>query len=94
MDDPEIGHVGGPIQQLRIRLRSIPEMDYLVTDKPNPRGEICMKGPSVFSGYFMRDDKTAEAFEDGWFRSGDVGMILPNGTLKIIDRCKNIFKLS
>merc|ERR1712110_314126 len=39
--------------------------------------------------------KTAEAFdEEGWFRTGDVGLVYPNGTVKIIDRSKNIFKLS
>jgi long-chain acyl-CoA synthetase len=54
-----------------------------------------MKGPTVFSGYFMRDDKTKECFdEQGWFRTGDVAQIYPNGTIKIIDRSKNIFKLS
>ena len=54
-----------------------------------------MKGPPVFSGYYKRPDKTAEAFdEEGWFRSGDVGVIYPNGSIRIIDRSKNIFKLS
>jgi len=94
-DDPTIGHVGAPLKMVRLRLKSIPEMEYLVTDKPYPRGEVVIKSGGVFGGYFVREDKTAEAFEDdGWFRSGDVGMILPNGTLKIIDRSKNIFKLS
>lgn len=46
------------------------------------------------SGYFKNPEKTAEAFHDGWLRSGDVGMVLPNGALKIFDRAKNIFKLS
>lgn len=54
-----------------------------------------MKGPTVFSGYYKRPDKTAEAFDpQGWFKTGDVAMIYPNGTAKIIDRSKNIFKLS
>lgn len=70
-------------------------MNYLHTDEPYPRGEICMKGASVFAGYFCRPDKTAECMEeDNWFRSGDIGMVYPNGTIKIIDRSKNIFKLS
>ena len=49
----------------------------------------------MFKGYYKRPDKTAEVFdEDGWFLTGDVGMIYPNGSVKIIDRSKNIFKLS
>jgi long-chain acyl-CoA synthetase len=54
-----------------------------------------MKGASLFSGYYKSPDKTAQAFDtDGWFKTGDVAMIYPNGTAKIIDRSKNIFKLS
>jgi long-chain acyl-CoA synthetase len=54
-----------------------------------------MFGPSITTGYYKRQDKTDEAFDQyGWFCSGDVGMIYPNGSLKIIDRAKNIFKLS
>jgi len=54
-----------------------------------------MWGPSIMKGYFKNPEKTAEALtSDGWLMSGDVGAILPNGALKIIDRAKNIFKLS
>lgn len=78
-----------------MRLRDIPEMSYFHTDKPHPRGEICFWSPSIMQGYFRDPEKTTECLsDDGWLRSGDVGMILDNGAVKIFDRAKNIFKLS
>jgi acyl-CoA synthetase (AMP-forming)/AMP-acid ligase II len=153
---------------LEFCLEAVPEMKYDPAGTP-PRGEVCLRGPSLFSGYYKQEDKTAEVVDaDGWFHSGaltlqcarcgsrtvchhpkkpvfvlaylklsfkcafaaasccfvchpqreledggkaeqhcvmgsppcplcpagDVGEITPVGTLKIIDRKKNIFKLS
>jgi len=94
-NDPVVGHVGGPLPCVKWRLLDVPEMNYFHTDKPYPRGELCMKGPTLTSGYYKRPDKNAETFDsDGWIKTGDVAIIYPNGTAKIIDRSKNIFKLS
>ena len=92
--DSKSGNVGGPLPSIKVRLRDLPDMGYTSRDVPYPRGEICFQGPSVFPGYFKNDEKTREAFEDGWLMSGDVGEILPNGALRVIDRAKNIFKLA
>jgi long-chain acyl-CoA synthetase len=54
-----------------------------------------MWGPSIMKGYFKNPEKTAECMTpDGWIFTGDVGLVKKNGVLKIIDRAKNIFKLS
>ena len=96
-NDPECGHVGGPLQNVKYRLRDIPEMNYLHTNNP-PKGEVVVWGPSMMTGYFRNPEKTKEAFHgdpsNGWLLTGDVGEIRPNGALKIVDRAKNIFKLS
>ena len=93
--DPVTGHVGGPIEVTKIRIKSLPEMEYNVTDEPYPRGELLMKSLTCFSGYFKCPEKTQDAFdEDGWFKTGDVVQVYENGSIKIIDRSKNIFKLS
>lgn len=94
-NDPVTGHVGGPLPCVKWRLKDVPEMNYTAQDKPYPRGELLMKGASVTSGYYKRPDKTADAFDaDGWFLTGDVVQVFPNGSVKIIDRSKNIFKLA
>ena len=57
-------------------------------------GEILCKGPNVMMGYYKRTDLTAEAMKDGWFLTGDIGVITDNKFLKITDRKKELFKTS
>jgi len=78
-NDSQSGYVGGPTSMNDFKLQDIPEMEYLSTDRDSegnltPRGEVCLKGPSVILGYFDKPELTKEAIdENGWLHTGDVG---------------------
>ena len=57
-------------------------------------GEILCKGPNIMVGYYKRQDLTDEAITDGWFHTGDIGILVENRFLKITDRKKELFKTS
>ncbi|XP_051883170.1 long-chain-fatty-acid--CoA ligase 5 [Pristis pectinata] len=90
--DSAAGHVGPPLPCNIVKLVDVEDMNYFAA---KGEGEVCLKGTNVFKGYLKDPEKTTEALDaDGWLHTGDIGKWLPNGTLKIIDRKKNIFKLA
>jgi long-chain acyl-CoA synthetase len=99
--DVGLGTVGGPVAVNDMKLVDVADMKYLSTDRDHNgtpclgRGEICFRGPNVFKGYYKMPEKTAECIDsEGWVHSGDIGIWTTNGKIKIVDRKKNIFKLS
>lgn len=92
--------VGYPLPCLEIKLESIPEMKYNITDvdelgRPTPRGELCFRGNGRMARYFKRPDQNKETIDQyGWVHTGDVATLTIDRQFKIIDRKKNIFKLA
>lgn len=81
LTDPSLGSVGRPLPGSRVRIAE--------------DGEILVSGPGVMTGYWNRPADTAEAFtEDGWLKTGDVGLLLPTGHLRITDRKKDLIVTS
>ena len=100
--DHALGWVGGPITSNDIKLVDWDEGGYTTRPNersPNPQGEVWISGDNVAAGYYKLEDKTNESFvEDDsgrkWFLTGDIGEFNPQGMLKIIDRKKDLVKLS
>jgi len=85
--------VGPPMPTVEVKLVDVPEMNYTTVD--NNSGEVCTRGEVTFAKYYKNPEETAKTIDaDGWLHTGDIGRWNPDGTLSIIDRKKNIFKLS
>jgi len=79
--------VGGPVPGVEMKLVDRKDLGYLASQN---EGEVYIRGPCVFKGYFNRPDLDAEAFTpDGWFKTGDIGRWNKDGTLTVVDRVKN-----
>lgn len=85
------GTIGYPLPSTDVCVRS---SDGTILP-PGERGELCVKGPQVMAGYWQRPDETAKVMtSDGWFRTGDVAVLLPDGQVKIVDRMKDMVLVS
>ena len=94
-NDYSTGNCGALSVSMEACLQSVPDMDYLVTDSPNPRGELLMRGKTLFREYYRNEKETEKALIDGgWFRTGDIAEIDSLGRFKIVDRVKNVLKLA
>ncbi|RUS34133.1 hypothetical protein BC938DRAFT_482299 [Jimgerdemannia flammicorona] len=90
-DYSSTGAVGAPLPCNEIKLIDLPELGYRAEDVPNPRGEILVRGHNVFKGYLGDEEATRKVIDaDGWLRTGQVGEVLPNGTIRIVDRKENV----
>jgi len=78
----------GMIQAERLRVVD-EEMNDVAADGAT-MGEIIMRGNNVMKGYFEDAEATAEAFRGGWFHSGDLGVMYPDGYVRLMDRAKDV----
>ena len=76
----KLGTVGRPLENVQVRIAE--------------DGEILVRGPSVFQGYWHKPDETQNAFVDSWFKTGDIGNLDEDGFLSVTDRKKDLIKTS
>jgi fatty-acyl-CoA synthase len=89
--DDRVNTTGRPLPGLHLKIIDVETGDDL---PPGTVGEILYKGWSVFDGYYRDPDKTAEVFDsDGWFHSGDLGVLDDNGRLQFSGRLKDMMKV-
>jgi len=85
------GFIGYPIPSTDVVIKDDDEKTLAIGET----GEICIKGPQVMQGYWQRDDETAKVMtKDGFFKTGDVGVMNADGFVKIVDRKKDMILVS
>ncbi|WP_421548571.1 long-chain-fatty-acid--CoA ligase FadD2 [Pseudomonas sp. QD4] len=90
-DKSRLGTVGMPVPGTTLKVIS----DEGVEQPLGERGELCIKGPQVMKGYWQKPEATAEVLDaEGWFKSGDIGVIDPDGFVRIVDRKKDMIIVS
>ena len=84
------GTIGYPMPGTDVTLRD----DSGAIVPPGEPGEMWIRGPQVMQGYWQQPDETRRVLEDGWLKSGDIAVMLPDGALKIVDRKKDMILVS
>ena len=85
------GTIGLPVPGTEIAIRDDDGRDQPIGE----RGEICIRGPQVMAGYWQRTEETAQVLSpDGWFKSGDIGIMDERGYVRIVDRKKDMILVS
>jgi long-chain acyl-CoA synthetase len=84
------GSVGIPVPGVELRLVDAEGEDVLVGDA----GELLVRGPNVFVGYWEDPEATARVLDDGWLRTGDVAVVDDDGFLYLVDRAKDLIIVS
>lgn len=89
-EEAKPGSIGKPLPEVEIRILSEAGEEV----EPGDPGEIVARGPNVFAGYWRQDAATKEAFRSGWFHTGDVAYMDPDGYLHIVNRKKDLIIVS
>ena len=90
-DLSRLGTVGIPVPGTTLKVIN----DDGVEQALGERGELCIKGPQIMKGYWLKPEATAEVLDaEGWFKSGDIGVIDPDGFVRIVDRKKDMIIVS
>ena len=90
-DQSRIGTVGLPVPGTTLKVIN----DDGVEQPLGERGELCIKGPQIMKGYWQKPEATAEVLDaEGWFKSGDIAVIDPDGFVRIVDRKKDMIIVS
>ncbi|MCJ2070463.1 AMP-binding protein [Methylobacterium sp. J-030] len=86
--EPRPGLIGVPLPGIAMRVVALDDFSREVAT--GEVGEIAIRGPNVFRGYFENPEATRDAFRDGWFLTGDIGRVDEDGLFDLIDRRKNM----
>lgn len=86
--DRRPGYVGIPFPDTIVRIANPDNLDE--TQPAGVEGEVLVKGPQVFKGYLNQPEATAASFHDGWYRTGDVGIMEEDGFIRLVARIKEV----
>jgi long-chain acyl-CoA synthetase len=86
----QIGTIGIPVPSTEIKIFDDDFKEVALGE----RGELCARGPQIMLGYWQQAEETAKVLEDGWLKTGDIAIMLPDGFFKIVDRKKDMILVS